>query len=36
MTGSGGDIETLVKLERGRREEEVEELFTASEEEMKI
>jgi len=25
-----------VKLERGRREEEVEELFTASEEEMKI
>jgi len=25
-----------VKLERGRRKEEVEELFTASEEEMKI
>jgi hypothetical protein len=25
-----------VKLERGRREEEVDELFTASEEEMKI
>jgi len=25
-----------VKLERGRREEEIDELFTASEEEMKI